>query len=101
MSISGQFRIKIMTFTPDLSIRRQRIMKPEKAKEYLEQGGLACPFCGSWDIAGGSMDFDAGEIAQRISCPKCNEQWTDVYKLAAVADSDSGATIASISIPAE
>lgn len=76
-------------------------MKPEKAKKYLEQHGLACPFCGSLHIEGGSMDFDAGEITQRISCLKCNEQWTDVYKLAAVADWDSGATIASISIQAE
>jgi hypothetical protein len=76
-------------------------MKPEKAKEYLEQHGLACIFCGSWDIEGGSMDFEAGEIAQRISCHECNEGWTDVYKLAAVADPDSGATIASISIQAE
>jgi formate dehydrogenase maturation protein FdhE len=76
-------------------------MNPEKAKEYLEQHGLACPICGSWDIAGGSMDFEAGEIAQRISCHKCGEIWTDVYKLAAVANSDSGAIIASISIQAE
>ena len=76
-------------------------MKPEKAKEYLERRGLACPFCGSRDIEGGSMDFEAGEIAQRISCHVCNERWTDVYKLAAVADPDSGATIASISIQAE
>ncbi|MGA8224834.1 MAG: hypothetical protein WB780_24540 [Candidatus Acidiferrales bacterium] len=76
-------------------------MKPEKAKEYLAQGGFACPFCDSRDIEGGSMDFDAGEIAQRISCHECSEQWTDVYKLVAVADSDSGAVIASISIQAE
>ncbi len=76
-------------------------MKPEKAKEYLQQYGLVCPFCGSWDIEGGSMDFDWGEIAQRISCHECGETWTDVYKLAVVADSDSGATIASISIEAE
>ena len=76
-------------------------MKAEQANEYLEQHGLVCPFCGSWDIEGGSMDFDAGEIAQRISCHNCGERWTDVYKLAAVGDSDSGATLASISIPAE
>jgi hypothetical protein len=76
-------------------------MKLEKAKEYLERLGLACPFCGSWDIEGGSMDFEAGEIAQRISCHECDERWTDVYKLAAVADPDSGTTIASISIQAE
>ena len=76
-------------------------MQVKQATEYLEQHGLACPYCGSWDIAGGSMDFEAGEIAQRISCHECNEQWADVYKLAAVADSDSGVTIASISIQAE
>jgi hypothetical protein len=76
-------------------------MKAEQANEYLEQHGLVCPFCGSWGIEGGSMDFDAGEIAQRISCHNCGERWTDVYKLAAVGDSDSGATLASISIPAE
>ena len=76
-------------------------MKVKQAKKYLKQRGSACPFCGSWDIEGGSMDFEVGEIAQRISCHKCNGQWTDVYKLAAVADPDSGATIASISIQAE
>ena len=76
-------------------------MQVKQAKKYLEQRGLACPFCGSWDIEGGSMDFDAGEIAQRISCHKCDERWTDVYKLVAVADPDSGVTIASISIQAE
>jgi transposase-like protein len=76
-------------------------MHVKRARKYLEQRGLACPFCSSWDIEGGSMDFEAGEIAQRISCHKCNEQWTDVYKLVAVADPDSGAIIASISIQAE
>jgi hypothetical protein len=76
-------------------------MNPEKAKQYLEQRGRLCPFCGSWDIQGGSTNFEAGEIAQTISCHKCDEMWTDVYKLAAVADADSGETIASIVIPAE
>jgi len=76
-------------------------MIPEKATEYLESRGIACPFCDSRDIEGGSMDFDAGEIAQRIACHKCNKRWTDVYKLAAIVNSDSGETIASISIQAE
>lgn len=76
-------------------------MRPEKAKEYLEQHGVACPFCASADIVGGSMNFDWGEIAQEVVCRQCGEIWTDVYKLAVVADPDSGATIASISVPAE
>ena len=76
-------------------------MKVKQAKKYLEQGGIACPFCGSWDIDGGSMNFESGEIAQRISCHECDERWTDVYKLVAVADADSGEIIASIPIAAE
>jgi hypothetical protein len=76
-------------------------MNPDKAKQYLEQHGLLCPFCGSWDIEGGSMNFEAGEIAQKISCHACGEMWTDIYKLAAVAEADSGVTIASISVSAE
>ncbi len=76
-------------------------MNPQKAQEYLKHHGLACPFCGSWDIEGGSMDFGAGEIAQRICCHICTEMWTDVYKLAAVADPDCGAIIASISLQAD
>jgi hypothetical protein len=76
-------------------------MQAKQAKKYLKQRGIICPFCGSWDIEGASMDFEAGEIAQRISCHECNEKWTDVYKLVAVADSDSGTIIASISIQAE
>ncbi len=76
-------------------------MQPKQAKKYLEQRGFVCPFCGSWDIAGGSMGFEAGEIDQRISCHACNERWTDVYRLTAVADPDSGEIIASIVIQAE
>lgn len=76
-------------------------MNPENARQYLENRGVSCPFCGSGDIEGGSMDFEVGEIAQRISCHECGEMWTDVYKLAAVANAESGAMIASIPIPAE
>ncbi len=76
-------------------------MQMKQAKKYLEHRGLACPSCGPRDIEGGSMNFEAGEIAQKISCHKCDEQWTDVYKLVAVADAESGEIIASISMPDE
>ena len=65
-------------------------MQEKQAKKYLEQGGLVCPFCGSQHIEAGSMIFEAGGITQRIFCHACNERWTDVYKLEAVMDSDSG-----------
>lgn len=76
-------------------------MNPEKARQYLENRGVSCPFCGSGDIEGVSMDFEAGEIAHRISCHDCGEMWTDVYKLAAIANAHSGEIIASMVIPAE
>jgi hypothetical protein len=76
-------------------------MRGEKAKQYLEKRGMICPFCGSHDIEGGSMDFEAGEIVQSISCHDCGERWVDVYKLVAVADAESGDIIASIAFPAK
>ena len=76
-------------------------MNRQKAQLYLEKHGLACPCWGSWDIEGGSLDFEVGEIVEQVSCYECGAQWTDVYKLAAVSDSETGATVASISLPAE
>ncbi len=67
-------------------------MQMKQAKKYLEQRGLACPFCSSRDIEGGSMNFEASEIAQSISCHESDEQWMDVYKLVAVADAESDET---------
>ena len=76
-------------------------MNLEKAQEYLQQHGVVCPFCGTADIEGGPMNFDWGEIAQEVFCRECGEIWTDIYKLAAVADADSGELVASILIEAE
>jgi formate dehydrogenase maturation protein FdhE len=52
-------------------------MHVKQAKKYLEQRGRSCPLCGSSDIEGGAMDFESGEITQRISCHECNERWSD------------------------
>ena len=56
------------------------------SKEYISKGGVLCPNCGSWDIAGGGVDIDAGIAWQEISCNSCNAEWTDTYRLTGYAN---------------
>ena len=51
-------------------------------KDYLEAGGVRCPFCKSHDIEAGR--FDGGEDGtawQDVICHGCTAEWKDVYKL--------------------
>jgi len=50
-------------------------------REYVKNGGPACPFCKSLDIEGGSMEIDSGYCWQSVRCNGCNERWTDNYTL--------------------
>lgn len=56
----------------------------EMRKEYLENFGTRCPFCGSEDITAGDWDFGIGENWSRVYCNACGERWTDVYRLTGV-----------------
>ena len=66
---------------------------------YLKNRGSGCPHCGG-AIEGHSMTFESGEICQRISCTDCQEEWNDVYKLAAITTTN-GVLIASVDVLAE
>lgn len=50
-------------------------------EEYVSGGGTHCPFCGSEDITGSSVEVDSGVVTQGVSCSACGEDWTDVYRL--------------------
>lgn len=50
-------------------------------RKYVENGGGACPFCGSGDIEGDSYDYEAAQVWQVVHCLACGEEWTDVYEL--------------------
>jgi hypothetical protein len=71
----------------------------EKGAAYLKIRGASCPHCGG-SIEGSGMDFNGGEIIQKIACSDCHATWNDVYTLTAITTRD-GKTIASIAIPAE
>jgi len=51
-------------------------------KEYLDDdGGVTCPWCGSNDITGDSVDYDSDCIFQTCRCGNCQAVWSDQYKL--------------------
>ena len=60
------------------------ILTEEQKKKYLENGWAKCPFCESEDISGDSIDIEANEAWQNVSCSDCGKSWRDVYKLAFV-----------------
>lgn len=63
---------------------KKDILTAAQRKKYLKKYGTSCPFCGSKDIEGQSIDIDVGEATQEVICCKCNKGWYDVYTLTGV-----------------
>ena len=52
------------------------------SKEYVEKGGLRCPYCNRSDIEGDLIvETDVGIAWQNMSCIDCNAEWRDEYSL--------------------
>lgn len=56
-------------------------MTPEQREKYIAQGGVRCPYCGSEDLDGGSVQIDRGTASQDITCLDCGKEWEDTYVL--------------------
>ncbi len=63
------------------------ITKQEET-EYLARGGVSCPKCRSQNISGGFIEVAQGQVRQRVSCPNCETQWTDLYCLAGIEETE-------------
>ena len=51
-------------------------------KDYVNAGGVKCPYCGSNYIGSTSpLEANDGIVTQLVTCPDCGELWTDIYKL--------------------
>ncbi len=50
-------------------------------EEYVEAGGLQCPYCKSDDIAGQSFDGEGRHVWSVIHCNECGADWMDIYTL--------------------
>ena len=58
----------------------------EKIDKYVKNGGGFCPYCGSEQYEGGSLDFESGGIYQQIVCNDCGKDWIDCYSLTSVLE---------------
>ena len=57
-------------------------MLTDKQKaDYIQSGGVCCPYCGSDQIEGDSYDHQEGCVTQEICCLSCDKSWTDVHSL--------------------
>ena len=56
------------------------------SKKYLEDSGR-CPFCGSDNIEGGSLEVDGHQAWQEVTCLDCDGGWDDIYKLVGIDNS--------------
>jgi len=56
----------------------------KQVKSYVKAGGVKCPYCNSEQIVCRSVDIDAGDAYQDISCLDCGKEWIDVYNLVGV-----------------
>ncbi len=57
------------------------LREPMTSEQYVELGGIRCPFCGSQDIVGGPFEADAGGATQEVDCSRCDKSWLDIYTL--------------------
>jgi transcription elongation factor Elf1 len=71
-------------------MREKKILTREQIAAYIATGGTKCPFCGSEDIEGGSVQVDAGSAWQHVDCKGCGEAWDDVYTLAWIEPGEYG-----------
>jgi hypothetical protein len=55
----------------------------EQIKEYLDNCGSACPYCGSDNISADYMECEGMSAWRRVDClnPKCLRKWTEGYKM--------------------
>jgi len=54
----------------------------EKKEEYLDSGGMFCPYCDSTSVhAVGGVDVEGNVGTQLVKCNDCTRMWNDIYKL--------------------
>ena len=54
---------------------------PVTSDEYREADGAECPYCGSEDIVGATIQIGSGDAYQLMSCSSCEKKWYDLYTL--------------------
>lgn len=61
-----------------------RSLTPAAREQYVKHAYGKCPYCGSRDIVGDSLEVDGNQVTQPVSCSECERSWTDVYTLTGI-----------------
>lgn len=62
-------------------MRRQKYLNEDRIKQYLNTGGIKCPYCEGEDLKGEPFTSDTELVYQKIRCRVCNKAWLDIYTL--------------------
>ena len=68
------------------------MLSEEQKKEYVENKGFYCPYCGGTSvIADGPVNLDGDEGDQRAYCEDCEKAWFDIYTITGIMEeTDNG-----------
>ncbi len=58
---------------------------------YIENGGDACPYCGSNDIEAGVREYAGKYMYQEITCNACGKFWDATFKLVSIIERENEA----------
>lgn len=61
-------------------------MKTMTSKEYIENKGLLCPYCGSTQVITGAVDYCDFGLALPTWCDDCSVSWTEEFILSSVSE---------------
>jgi hypothetical protein len=58
----------------------------EQQKDYVDCGGLRCPFCGSEAVEcwGPFTTGENGQGWQKMECDSCEKAWEEIYQLSGI-----------------
>ena len=57
----------------------------EQKKEYVANGGGACPHCGGGDLESSRLEADGNIAWAAVHCEGCGKRWKDEYTLTGVS----------------
>lgn len=59
------------------------------SEQYVATRGCYCPNCGSEEMDNSSVQIDAGDAWQPMTCLECGATWNDVFKLIGYGELDA------------
>lgn len=66
---------------------QKRKLDQEKIREYIEEGGDRCPYCGATSLdSSGKLEMNNGEVTLVVMCLQCRRAWRDVYSLTTIEE---------------